>query len=149
MKHTPPTGFREFRPYPKTGIPAKAKRERIRARRLGGQRRNDGRVIDEQFLDWVRSLPCVCGCGQVGGNDPNHLLTQKWGQSTRNDYTCVPMCSASHVLFHTKGVAGTNQEYGIDLWAINGALVEFYCLMWRIKLEPEVCVYLQKLAAAI
>lgn len=133
-----------FRPMPKQGMPVKV-RAPIKKRR--GTRKNASRVISAEFLAFIRSQPCACGCGQVGGNDPNHLTAQKWAQADRNDYTCVPMCRASHVVFHTKGVAGTNQHYGIDLWATNHDMVMLY-ESFRGPIPEAGRVYLQKLGDA-
>ena len=144
MKHTPPPGFSEFRPYPKQGMPVK---ERAPMKKRRTQRKNASRVISADFLAFIRSQPCACGCGQVGGNDPNHLIAQKWAQADRNDFTCVPMCRHSHAVFHNKGVAGTNEYYGINLWEVNRDMVRRY-ETYNGQIPAEGRIYLQKLGEA-
>ena len=77
----------KIRPY---GMPF------IEALRLGYL----GRIEDRKYLDWVKTLPCVC-CGQTGV-DPSHFngMNLSGGATKSPDYFAIPLCRLHHDLLH-------------------------------------------------
>lgn len=53
-----------------------------------------GKVVDEDYLDYIRKLPCV-GCGRTPV-DPDHLIARGFEEGKRVDYYAIPMCRQCH-----------------------------------------------------
>lgn len=64
------------------------------------------------YLDWIRSLPCLV-CHREGCHAHHN------GHSSRNDYLAVPLCPDHHVLggdsYHRMGHKSFENKHGIDL----------------------------------
>lgn len=70
------------------------RKTRLRARRPTVRR--DGRVRDEAYLAFVRSLPCCVVDDKHGGRiDPHHAGERPAGRKADDD-TCIPMCRYHH-----------------------------------------------------
>lgn len=78
--------------------------------------RND-KIVDENYLDHVRSLACIvptCGFRPV---DPHHLKAVGWREAKRNDYSTVPLCRRHHSEVEQIGMEKFCAKYSIDdLW---------------------------------
>lgn len=122
-------GLYIMKPYPKDRDRAPVKVVRVkmvgpRARRT--LRKNESRIIDEAYLQFVRDRLCACGCGKLGGNDPHHLVCVGWGQARRNDYTAIPMCRVSHTAVGKMGLSAFEKKYGVNLWGHNRWCLEVF-----------------------
>lgn len=70
----------------------------------------EGRAQDDDYLAFVRALPClVCDRSPC---DPDHLQRQSQG---RNDYLCIPLCREHHTERHKVGVSKFEEKHRIDL----------------------------------
>lgn len=59
--------------------------------------------LDEHYLTFIRSRPCsFCGKAPV---DAAHLRNRKWRETTRDDYTAIPLCREHHSLQHSVGLS--------------------------------------------
>lgn len=77
------------------------------------------RQIDDDFLNFVRSQPCV-SCGATPPNDPDHLCTRG---ARGSDYTCVPLCRLCHTERGDHGIREFERRHGLNLWRINSDLL--------------------------
>lgn len=69
-----------------------------------------GRVEDEEYLDFIRSQPClVCLTPPC---DPEHVYRQAHG---RNDYLAAPLCRKHHTERGAMGVQTWEDHYKIDI----------------------------------
>lgn len=70
------------------------------------------RIIDEDLLDDVRSLPCIaCEPGeQRSQTDPDHLTTRGAGGGD-TDVNCWPLCRDHHRERHAKGLRHMFTKY--------------------------------------
>ena len=83
-----------------------------------------GRAVDREYIDFVKSLPClVCGTSPC---DPEHVYRRAQGQ---NDYLTVPLCRKDHELRGSMGVDTWEEKYKID---IKDALIATLAT-WMIK----------------
>lgn len=105
--------------------------------------RND-KIIVEDYLDYVRSLPCLVPLCREGPSDPHHLKAVGWRQGKRNDYTASPLCRQHHSEVEQIGMEKFCAKYGIeDLWKdAFFILVEYIstCVItgrWNFKQEEE------------
>jgi hypothetical protein len=69
-----------------------ARKTRLSPRRKTPRR--SGRVLDPDYLDRVRALPCYV-CSKPGPSDPDHMGEHPYGRKADDD-TCVPMCRVCH-----------------------------------------------------
>jgi hypothetical protein len=58
--------------------------------------RND-KIVDESYLNYIRSLPCLVPLCKKHPADPDHLKARGWREGKRNDYTAIPLCRQHHV----------------------------------------------------
>ena len=72
------------------------------------------KTVDEDYLDFVRSLPCLV-CGRKP-SDPDHLIARGWREPKRNDLSAVPLCREHHAKRQSMGTAAFNERHRIDLW---------------------------------
>lgn len=78
--------------------------------------RND-KIIDEDYLDYVRSLPCSTQLCINSKSDPHHLKAVGWREAKRNDYTVLPLCRQHHSEVEQIGMEKFCQKYQMeDLW---------------------------------
>jgi hypothetical protein len=70
-------------------------------------------VIDENYLTYIRSLPCVV-CGSASECD--HLRARGSRESKRDDRTCIPLCREHHAERHQGGNEKFEKKYKINLW---------------------------------
>jgi hypothetical protein len=126
----------------KTPLRAKAPmgRKLIKQRRRKAQsaKQKDCRWRSEQYLAFVRSLPCsMCG---ISGCDPHHVIGLGWGLSgvglTAPDSFAMPLCREHHQAVHMRPIlqysqpqwlrttlrAGLKQFTGADAEALLHAL---------------------------
>jgi hypothetical protein len=83
------------------------------------------RQKDEQHLDFIRSLPCVC-CGDDTTTEAAHLraANRRWGkaytgkQEKPSDMWALPLCGREHLIQHTMNEVQFWQDRGIDPWAM-------------------------------
>jgi hypothetical protein len=95
-------------------------RKKVKAKR-------DNPYINEDYLDRIRSMSClVCPNNRV---DPHHLKTRKWRESTRDDYSAIPLCRYHHGLVEQIGLTEFNNRFHINLWTCAFGLVCSYFLM--------------------
>lgn len=71
------------------------------------------RTENREYLDWVKSQPCVVGHGCYGPTDPDHLKTVGSGGT---DYSAIPMCRKHHTDRHQYGRVKFERETGVDMW---------------------------------
>lgn len=75
------------------------------------------RVRDPDYLDWIRTRPCLLfllpggGC-TWGDSDPAHVKSRGAGGG---DDTVVPLCRKHHREQHQLGVKSFERKYGLDL----------------------------------
>ena len=81
---------------------------------MGGIK-NTGKVVDEDYLDFIRRQPCV-GCGKAGPSDPDHLSARGWRESKRVDWYAIPMCRTCHVERGQVGNWKFETKHGVELW---------------------------------
>lgn len=86
------------------------------------------RIVDEAYLDFVRSLPCCVHRGSCGEErDAHHLVTRGAGGS---DYTAVPLCRLMHSEYHQVGALAFEAAHGVNLWQVCAyTLAEYVRLM--------------------
>lgn len=70
------------------------------------------RQTDEDYLDYIRSLPCIV-CGASPPSDPNHIQTVGAGGS---DYGTLPMCRRCHDEFHRTFLYEFEAKHQINCW---------------------------------
>lgn len=133
-----------MKPYPKDKDRAPVKVIKVKmvgpkARRT--LRKNESRIIDEAYLQYVRDSLCACGCGKMGGNDPHHLVCVGQYQARRNDYTAVPLCRVSHTTVGVIGVSAFLKKYGVNLWEENRVKLNTYAITTEtmIPTKARVC----------
>jgi len=87
------------------------------------------RIKCPQYLAFVRLQPCAC-CRRPSfyedKNQPHHLYTVGSGGS---DFAAVPLCAICHAIWHNTGRHTFKKRTGIDLEAVNKALVA----RWKTK----------------
>lgn len=61
-------------------------------------------IRDQQYLNWIRSLPCVL-CQNHPPSDPHHIPKQGHsGKGTKTDDTrAIPLCHYHHIEYHQYG----------------------------------------------
>ena len=79
------------------------------------------KTVDEAYLNFVRSLPCLV-CGKRP-SDPDHLIARGWREPKRNDLSAVPLCREHHGERQSKGTKWFNEKYSLDLWQVAWRLV--------------------------
>jgi hypothetical protein len=94
----------------------------------------DTKIIDEDYLAYIRTLGClVCYSKPV---DPDHLRARGWEEFKRNDYCAIPLCRRHHT---ERGQVGDQKfcaKYQIrNLWEEN-----FYILSDYLKLQRTLTV---------
>jgi len=79
--------------------------------------RND-KVIDEDYLDYVRAQPCLVPlCREAGPIDPHHLKAVGWREAKRNDFTAIPLCRKHHSEVEQVSRESFCEKYSMeDLW---------------------------------
>ena len=75
------------------------------------------RVIDEEYLDYIRKQPCLV-CRH--DSDPHHLVTRK---AFGSDYTAIPLCRNHHTEIGW-GIGKFELKYKINLWKDAHRLLE-------------------------
>ena len=90
-----------------------------------------GKVIDEDYLDYVRSKPCV-GCGKRPV-DADHLVAKGFGSGKRNDHLSVPACRECHVKRHAKGNRWFEETFRVNLWRQCAGLLAGYLVELKKK----------------
>jgi hypothetical protein len=83
------------------------------------------RFRDEQWLAYIRSLPCLIGNNCEGPTEPDHVRTRAAGGLDIGN--TVPLCRRHHHQRHHMGIESFQQRYVINLakWAtLLGALDE-------------------------
>lgn len=74
--------------------------------------RKPSRVIDERYLDYVRTLPCLL-CQGIP-SEAHHIQSRGAGGSDRGT---VPLCRRHHQQVHRQGKTKVAEQYGnIDWW---------------------------------
>lgn len=71
------------------------------------------RQVNRQYLDFVKSRPCVVVHECMGPIDPQHIKTVGSGGS---DYMTVSMCRKAHSECHQIGIHTFAAKYGLNLW---------------------------------
>lgn len=97
------------------------RRSPIRKKRKGGPRR--GRVVDQDYLDWIHTQKCVIFHTAWGEVEAHHV--RSFG-SMKDDTRTIPLCPRHHRL--TASVAGVicveqgklrfEEWYGVNLEAL-------------------------------
>src|SRR4030095_4092816 len=72
-------------------------------------------IVDEDYLDFIRSKPCLIATGGMGRVDPDHLQARGTEEHKRNDHTALPFCRKHH---SERGQSNEKFEtkYVINLW---------------------------------
>lgn len=84
-------------PMPRTSKPIRRK-TRLKAKRA--TKRRSGRVRDEAYMAWVRTLPCVLqGGGCLGAIHAHHAGVRAGGRKA-DDNTTIPFCARHHGAWH-------------------------------------------------
>ena len=75
------------------------------------------RIIDQDFLDFVKTLPCIACTSEP--SDPDHITTR--GAGGHDEATNVwPLCREHHVLRHLKGLRFMIQNFpSCRIWLEN------------------------------
>ena len=92
-----------------------------------------GKVIDEDYLDFIRAKPCV-GCGKRPA-EADHLVARGMGSGKRNDYYCLPMCRQCHNERHTEGNSWFEMEHAVLFWRQCAFLLAEYLVALKKKGE--------------
>lgn len=73
-------------------------------------------VRSEDYLDYVRSLPCCIG-DEPPPSDPHHVQRAGLGGISLkpSDFFAIPMCRSHHDMFHANREE-TEKWLGVDLW---------------------------------
>ena len=73
-------------------------------------------VDNKEYIKYIKSQPC-CVCGQ-SPVDPDHLNHRGMGggDTTEQDFSCVPLCRIHHTERHAKGIRAIYDTYRVDLW---------------------------------
>ena len=75
-----------------------------------------GKLIDEEYLDYVRAMPCQILLCREQRSEADHLIAVAWKQSKRNDWTALNLCTRHHGERHQIGDEKFEAKYRIDLW---------------------------------
>lgn len=67
--------------------------------------------IDEGYLDFVRARPCAL-CAKPGPSDAHHLVSRRWREAFRDDFTAIALCRTDHRLVESAGLEATFARYG-------------------------------------
>jgi hypothetical protein len=77
----------------------------LRRTRLPAKRakpRRSSRVVDREYLAWVRSLPCVLDSEECRGPvEAHHAGRRGFGQKC-SDTDTIPLCQHHHGAYHAK-----------------------------------------------
>ena len=75
-----------------------------------------GKVIFEEYLDFIREMPCVA-CGRKGPSDPDHIQARGTGSHKQVDFFALPMCRKCHTERGQLGNEKFMAKHGIEnLW---------------------------------
>lgn len=80
------------------------------------------RIRDEQYLAWIRTLPCLVSTDRHSGDNPvdaHHVLPSGGGKvgSKTDDRRAVPLCRQLHEWYHSEGRAEFESVFRLDLEA--------------------------------
>ena len=81
------------------------------------------RVVDEDFLAFVRSRRCCVTRCTAADTDPHHLKSRGSGGS---DHTAVSMCRQHHTEVHTLGLITFEKRHEMSLWNENALALGEY-----------------------
>lgn len=71
-----------------------------------------GRIEDQRYLAWVRTLPCACGCGKPADVAHHPYSVVMKGAATKvPDYLAIPLSDKCHNRLH-QDVATWECVYG-------------------------------------
>jgi hypothetical protein len=103
----------------------KPPRTHVRQKRKGPAR-------DSQYLAWIRTLPCVCGC-ERRPCDAAHTGTDGGMSMKASDYSCVPLCADCHTqapgAYHRIGKRAFEEQHGFSFaWIVERLNAE-----WRTR----------------
>ena len=78
-------------------------------------------IDPKEYLDHVRSLPCVVSRKDcLHSSDPHHLFNVGLGRNRKvarwEDYTVIPMCRRCHSEQHSIGRLTFQSRYGVDFY---------------------------------
>ena len=76
--------------------------------------RKDSKIICSDYLDFIRSQPCLVCMMTV--TDPDHIMARGRGEAKRMDFCCVPLCRKHHSERGQIGDAEFETKYDINLW---------------------------------
>src|SRR4030095_10140161 len=81
----------------------------------GGMISRTAIIVDEDYLDFIRSKTCLIATGCMGPVDPDHLQARGTEGHKRNDHTALPLCRKHH---SERGQSNEKCEtkYVINLW---------------------------------
>jgi hypothetical protein len=85
-------------------------------------------IVNEDYLDFIRSKPGLIEVGGRGPVDPDHLIARGTGEHKRNDYTAIPLYRNHHTE-RGQGNEKFEKKYGINLWQENSFLLMEYLQM--------------------
>jgi hypothetical protein len=71
------------------------------------------RVVDQDYLDWIRGMQCIVGYRCQGAVVPHHLETRGAGGS---DHFTLPLCGWHHSEIHMTGERTLGDRYVVDWW---------------------------------
>lgn len=74
-----------------------------------------GKLIDEEYLDYVRAMPCQILLCREQRSEADHLIARGWEESKRNDWTALNLCTKHHGERHQIGDKKFQAKYGIEL----------------------------------
>src|SRR4030095_7573991 len=89
-------------------------------------------IVDDDYLDFIRSKPCLIATGCMGPVDPDHLQARGTEEHKRNDHTALPLCRKHH---SERGQIGNDKfetKNVIILWYEAWKLVVEYLCMTRL-----------------
>lgn len=75
----------------------------------------DTKIIDERYLDYIRSLPCLIHQSRKP-SDPDHLKARGTEEHKRNDYSALPFCRECHTEREQIGDEKFEAKYNVNLW---------------------------------
>lgn len=76
------------------------------------------RVVDEDLVDYVKTLQCVA-CGRSPGGQAHHVTTQGAGGGDTAD-NLMPLCYGCHTKLHKVGYFKMIQQHpGVLFWLQN------------------------------
>lgn len=85
------------------------------------------KLICREYLDFVKSKPCIALGVHIGPTDPHHLIAVGWRRAKQNDFSAVSLCRKHHGELEQIGPSKFENLHSVNLWRENCRLLtEFF-----------------------